>query len=109
MVTGFQMIPQDMPYLTADLPGVGGAIKEAPEDFQVEEIPAYQPSGSGDHLFLLIEKRGCSAEALTRHVAESLGIDVGEVGVAGLKDRHAVTRQFISVPRRVEERIAAVD
>ena len=37
------------PLLTADLPGVGGRIKAVPEDFEVEEIPAYQPGGTGEH------------------------------------------------------------
>jgi len=35
------------PYLTADIPGTGGVIKESPDDFIVTEIPAYEPSGSG--------------------------------------------------------------
>ena len=37
----------ELPYLTSDLPGIGGRIKEAVEDFRVEEIPLYQPSGEG--------------------------------------------------------------
>ena len=53
MSTTFAMTP---PLLTADLPGLGGRIKVVPEDFEVEEIPAYQPSGSGDFLYLWIEK-----------------------------------------------------
>src|SRR5712664_121655 len=50
------------PLLTADLPGIGGRIKVAPEDFEVEEIPAYEPSGAGDYLYLWLEKRGMGAE-----------------------------------------------
>ena len=46
-----------LPYLTADLPGIGGQYKVEPVDFMVEEIPAYEPSGEGQHLFLWIEKR----------------------------------------------------
>ena len=42
------------PLLTADLPGVGGCIKTVPEDFEVEEIPAYQPCGTGDYLYLWV-------------------------------------------------------
>jgi tRNA pseudouridine13 synthase len=97
------------PHLTADLPGIGGTLKQLPEDFEVEEIPGYEPSGSGEHLFLWIEKRGVAAEELTRHVADSLGIAVREVGVAGLKDRHALTRQFVSVPRSAEDHIGRVE
>src|SRR5262245_22493534 len=93
------------PLWTADLPGIGGRIKSASEDFEVEEIPAYQPCGSGDYLYLWIEKRDMGAEYFTRQIAQRLGIAAGEVGTAGLKDRHAVTRQMVSVPGHVEERL----
>jgi tRNA pseudouridine13 synthase len=86
------------PLLTADLPGIGGRIKQHPEDFDVEEIPAYEPSGQGDHLYLWVEKRGMGAEYFVRQIARRLGIKISDVGTAGLKDRHAVTRQMVSVP-----------
>src|SRR6266852_1723260 len=90
------------PLLTSDLPGIGGKIKTNLEDFEVEEIPAYEPSGAGDFLYLWIEKRDMGAEYFERQVAKRLGIPVGEIGVAGLKDRRAVTRQWISLPASVE-------
>jgi tRNA pseudouridine13 synthase len=93
------------PLLTADVPGIGGRIKIAPEDFEVEEVPAYQPSGSGDFLYLWLEKRDMGAEYFTRQVAQRLGIPADEVGTAGLKDRRAVTRQMVSVPARAEARL----
>jgi tRNA pseudouridine13 synthase len=93
------------PFLTADLPGVGGRIKTIDDDFEVEEIPAYQPCGAGEFLYLWIEKRGMGAEYFTRQVARRLNIPVGEVGTAGLKDRHAVARQMVSVPAAVEPRL----
>lgn len=98
-----------VPRLTAHLPGIGGTIKAIPEDFVVEEIPSYEPSGEGDHLFLWIEKRGVAAEELTRHIARSIGISTDDVGVAGMKDRHAVTRQFVSVPNAVADRVDAIN
>jgi tRNA pseudouridine13 synthase len=101
--------PLDLPLLTEDLPGIGGRIKAQLEDFEVEEIPAYQPAGSGDHLYLWIEKRGLGAEYFTRQVARRLGISPGAVGAAGLKDRHAITRQMISVPGDVEDRLAGLE
>jgi tRNA pseudouridine13 synthase len=97
------------PLLTADLPGVGGRIKTVPEDFEVEEIPAYEASGSGDYLFLWVEKRDMGAEYFARQVARRLGLTAGEVGTAGLKDRRAVTRQRVSVPAAAAERLAALD
>lgn len=99
----------DCPLLTEDLPGVGGVLKARPEDFVVEEIPAYQPSGEGEHLFLWIEKTGVPADQLGRHLAEVLEIMPRDLGTAGLKDTHAVTRQFVSVPRAVESRLSAID
>src|ERR1700674_4931399 len=97
------------PLLTADLPGIGGRIKTEPEDFEVEEIPAYSPSGTGDFLYLWIEKRSMGAEFFVRQIAHRLGIPAGEVGTAGLKDRHAVTRQWVSVPASAEPRLAGLD
>lgn len=96
-----------LPYLTADIPGIGGTLRETPEDFEVEEIPEYLPGGEGEFLYLWVEKRGLSAEQLTSHLARELGIALQDVGMAGMKDRHAVTRQQVSVPRRCEERVAA--
>src|SRR5947199_7163137 len=97
------------PLVTADLPGIGGRIKAEIDDFEVEEIPAYQPSGSGDFLYLWIEKRDLGAEYFTRQIAHRLGIAVGEVGAAGLKDRRAVARQMVSVPASVEERLSQLE
>jgi tRNA pseudouridine13 synthase len=93
------------PFLTADLPGVGGRIKAVDDDFEVEEIPAYQPCGQGEFLYLWVEKRGMGAEYFARQVARRLDIPVGEVGTAGLKDRHAVARQMVSVPASAEPRL----
>lgn len=97
------------PLLTSDLPGIGGQIKTIPEDFEVEEIPAYEPSGQGDFLYLWIEKRDMGAEYFERQIAKRLNIPVGEVGTAGLKDRQAVTRQMVSVPASVETAIAQLE
>lgn len=87
----------DLPAVTGDLPGCGGRVREAPEDFLVREIPSYEPQGSGSHLFLHVRKRGLT----TRDVVKALGeADVPEarIGVAGLKDKYAVTEQWLSIP-----------
>ncbi len=97
------------PLLTADLPGIGGRIKVEPEDFVVEEIPAYLPSGQGDFLYLWIEKRDMGAEYFVRQIARRLELAPGEVGSAGMKDRQAVTRQWISVPVRAAPRLAQLE
>lgn len=87
------------PYLTADIPGSGGTIKGAPEDFCVEEIPAYLPCGSGEHLYLLLEKRGLTTLEAIHRLAQRLHIPEREVGYAGMKDSVGVTRQTVSVQR----------
>lgn len=101
--------PTSPPFLTTSLPGVGGRIKVEPADFEVEEIPAYDPAGAGDHLFLWVEKTDLGAEFFARQVARRLGIPNGEVGTAGLKDRRAITRQWVSVPAACEPRLAQLD
>ncbi len=84
-------------YVTAAVPGIGGTLKQRPEDFLVEEIPAYEPCGSGEHLYLLVEKRDVSTLHMTRILADHFGVKPMAVGVAGLKDKRAVTRQLVSV------------
>jgi tRNA pseudouridine13 synthase len=98
-----------LPLWTAQLPGIGGRIKQLPEDFEVEEIPAYEASGQGGFLYLWVEKRAMGAEYFTRQLARRLDIPVGEIGTAGLKDRHAVTRQWVSVPETVEGRLGQLE
>jgi len=98
-----------LPLVTEDLAGIGGRIKQEPEDFEVEEIPAYEPSGSGAHVYLWIEKRAMGAEYFSRQVARRLGIANNEVGTAGLKDRQAVTRQWVSVPDVASDRLANLE
>src|SRR3954447_14952824 len=94
----------NLPFLT-DLPGTGGSIKEQIDDFEVEEIPAYEPSGTGEHLYLWIEKRDLGAEFFVRQIAQRLNIRPGDIGTAGMKDRKAVTRQWVSVPASAESRL----
>ena len=85
------------PYLTADWEGVGGVIKRYDEDFVVDEEPLYEPSGEGTHTYLRIEKRGLTTHAAIRQIATALGKKTSDIGFAGLKDAHGVTRQTVSV------------
>jgi tRNA pseudouridine13 synthase len=71
-------------------------IKTEPEDFVVEEIAAYEPSGEGDHVFVDFRKRGLNSTEAVRRLADWLGVDPRSAGLAGRKDRHAVTRQRAS-------------
>lgn len=72
-------------------------IRSAPEDFFVEEIDGFPASGSGEHLLLTVEKRGLNTAFAARRIARWAGVAESAVGYAGLKDRHAVTRQRFSV------------
>ncbi|MDR1075136.1 MAG: tRNA pseudouridine(13) synthase TruD [Xanthomonadaceae bacterium] len=78
-------------------------IREQPEDYRVEELPAFEPSGEGEHWLLDIEKRGMNTGFAARRIAQWAGVSEQAIGYAGLKDRHAVTRQRFSVhlPRHV--------
>jgi len=87
-----------LPYAAPTCPKLSGRIKTEPEDFVVEEVPAYEFSGVGDHIMLYIEKRDVAGGDMLRLVATVLGIKDGDIGTAGTKDRRAVTRQWISVP-----------
>lgn len=94
-------------FLTEDLPGCGGLFKALPEDFEVEEVPAYAPSGNGTHLFLWIQKQGKATAEVIDGLSRSLGISPRDIGTAGLKDRQAITRQFFSVPATAEAKLDA--
>ncbi|MEM9064255.1 MAG: tRNA pseudouridine(13) synthase TruD [Planctomycetota bacterium] len=84
-------------YVTEDVPGIGGAIKQRPEDFIVDEQPAFPPSGEGEHIFLYVEKTGLSTFELIDRVAKHFRVHRSRVGYAGLKDKPAITRQTLSV------------
>ncbi len=86
-----------LPYLTAAMPGIGGELKRRPEDFLVEEIPLYEPCGEGEHLYLWVEKRRRLTTDATRLLAAHFKVSDTAVGFAGLKDKHAITRQMISL------------
>lgn len=90
--------PRELPFDHADLEAIGGHIGEAPEDFAVDEVPLYTASGQGDHWYVRLRKRGATTMELRGAVAEAAGVPAGDVGYAGMKDKHAVTTQWLSVP-----------
>lgn len=96
-------------FLTADLPGTGGIMKETPEDFLVAEIPFYLPCGEGEHTFAEIEKRGITTLEALRRVAKALDVAERDLGYAGMKDARGVTRQTFSIPRVAPERVLALE
>lgn len=97
-----------LPYVTPELPGAGGTVRASPEDFLVEELPAYLPLGSGSHLYLKVEKRGLTTRDLVVALMRA-GVSETAIGVAGLKDKAAVTVQWLSVPRSAEAAAGALE
>lgn len=86
-----------------DPPPIRASFRATPEDFDVEEVLGFEPVGEGEHLFFWLEKRGANTAWVAGQLARWAGVTSMAVGYAGLKDRHAVTRQWFSVhlPRRV--------
>lgn len=78
-------------------PSGSGRLRCRPEDFVVEEDLGFEPDGAGQHWLLHVEKRSSNTEWVARRIARFAEIAPRDVGFAGLKDRHAVTRQWFSV------------
>lgn len=84
-------------------PLLSAKIRTVPEDFQVDELPAFEPSGEGEHLLLTVRKRGANTVHVAKQIARWASLPEMGVSYAGMKDRHAVTTQRFSVhlPKRV--------
>jgi tRNA pseudouridine13 synthase len=103
----FQARLLDPPLQTAELPGIGGRTRMCPEDFTVHELPAYAADGRPHaHLLLTLRKRGIGTEDAIVELSRQTGIPRPEIGLAGLKDKDAVTTQWISVPAAAGPRLA---
>ena len=86
----------ELPYAYGT-PPLTAQLRATPEDFRVEEILGYEADGEGEHALLWVEKRGATTDWVARELARYAGVPPLAVGYAGLKDRHAVTRQSFSV------------
>jgi tRNA pseudouridine13 synthase len=93
------MLPRALSFQAAS-----GRIRSTPEDFIVEELPAFEASGEGEHLLLTVQKRGMNTAFCAERIAKWAGIDARDVSFAGMKDRHALTTQRFSV--RLPKKIA---
>ncbi|WP_198245004.1 tRNA pseudouridine(13) synthase TruD [methane-oxidizing endosymbiont of Gigantopelta aegis] len=74
-----------------------GLIKSTVDDFQVIEELSFEPAGEGEHVFLYLEKQGENTDYVARLLARFAGVRQRDIGYAGLKDRHARTRQWFSI------------
>jgi tRNA pseudouridine13 synthase len=96
-------VSEALPFAHGGAP-LSGILRSEPEDFRVDEELGFEPSGEGEHAFLIVEKIGANTEWVARQLAAAAGVAPLAVGFCGLKDRHASTRQAFSVqlPGRVD-------
>lgn len=87
----------ELPYITADLEGLGGRLKASPADFKVEELPLYQPEGQGPHVYIRLGRAGLGTRETAAWLAALFKTDLVNIGYAGLKDKNALTFQDFSL------------
>ena len=97
-----------LPAVSDGLPGTGGQTRICLDDFMVSEIPRFPPEGEGDFAFAYVEKRGLNTHDLVAALRQR-GVPYDAIGVAGLKDKRAVTRQWLSVPASHADSLEALD
>lgn len=96
--TSWQPLWSELPPLSDGAIGaVSGVFRSSPEDFRVDEILGCDFSGEGEHVYLQIEKIGQNTLWVIEELGRQLGVDRALFGRSGIKDRHAVTTQWISI------------
>ncbi|MRI82995.1 MAG: tRNA pseudouridine(13) synthase TruD [Nitratiruptor sp.] len=80
-------------------------FRPTPETFVVEEVPLYPFKGEGEHLIVKVRKKGLTTWQMLQILSEHLGVKIRDIGYAGLKDKNALTYQYISLPRSFQERL----
>ena len=89
-------------FATGVKPTATGVIKQSPEDFQVDELLGFDPmlddSANGPHYWLHLRKTGINTRYLAELLARQNNCKLRDVGFSGMKDRHAVTTQWFSIP-----------
>ncbi|MCU4676909.1 tRNA pseudouridine(13) synthase TruD [Catenovulum sp. 2E275] len=90
-------------------PEVKASIRNQNEDFEVEEVLGFEPDGAGEHLWLWVEKNGQNTAFIGKEIAKAFGVSAKSVSHSGLKDRHAVTRQWFNLPWPIKQDIPTVE
>ena len=93
-----------MKYITESKLKIGGSFKTCAEDFIVEEIPLVEFAGTGEHTFVLVEKRNVSTLEAVKRICRAVNYPVKNVGFAGFKDAKAVARQYLSFQNLAEDK-----
>ena len=97
------LVAEAMSYADSQLPrawggpGGRGTLRAGPADFFVEEDLGFEPDGEGEHLFVFVEKKALNTADVAEALRRCVGIKPVDVSFAGLKDRHAITRQWFSL------------
>ena len=102
-------VDESLPVLTDHLPKFAGVIKQCEADFFVDEIPLYEPDGTGGHLWVQMEKKGLPTLDAVTQLGKRLKIGVRQIGYAGMKDARAVTRQWVSLENVSTEQLEATE
>src|SRR3954469_12350299 len=98
----------NLPYLTPDCPGIAGSIKQRPEDFFVQELPLYEPTGQGEHVYVEIQKLGITTFEAINRISRALNVSPRDIGYAGMKDAQAVSIQTLSILGVTPEAVMAL-
>ena len=98
-----------LPFISADLPGIGGVIKASPEHFQVEELLPYAPCGEGEHVFIRLRRQGWNTADVGHELGRLFDIRSAGIGWAGRKDKHAVTTQSFSLQLPMAQPISEIE
>lgn len=102
------LLPPPRPLLRGTLPAVGGRLEALAEDFEVEELPLFPPTGAGEHVLVRLRRAGWTTEAVVDALARRLALDPRAVGFAGRKDKHALATQALSLPWPLARPLEAV-
>lgn len=97
-----------LPAVAGDMPGTGGRVFDCVDDFVVSEVPRCLPSGDGGYAYAYVEKRNLNTQDLIAALRER-GVPYNSVGIAGLKDKYAVTRQWLSAPAEFSGQLESLD
>lgn len=82
-----------------------GYLRTVPGDFRVDEICDVTPDGQGEHVWLWVEKTGLTTPQAAERLAAAAGVAARDIGYSGLKDRHAVTRQWFSLAWPIKRKL----
>lgn len=93
---GFETHVVDLSYAHGGSVG-SGLLRQKPQDFTVNEQLTFEPSTEGEHVFLYIKKTGLNTDDVVKKLAMHAAVPRRAVSYAGMKDRHAVTKQWFSV------------